>query len=48
MQEHQSALPEPQQGGSYTRDPGTGELVLVHRTLPAQDAAAATTSTPQE
>lgn len=39
----------PTEGGSYTRDPKTGKLTLVHRTegnavltKPAADAAAAT------
>ncbi len=29
-----ASLPEPQAGGSYTRDPVTGELTLVSRTGP--------------
>lgn len=30
-------LPEPVLGGSYTRDPVTGELTLVHRTKQAEE-----------
>lgn len=26
-----ASYPEPQQGGSYTRNPDTGDLTLVHR-----------------
>jgi hypothetical protein len=32
VQDPKAALPEPSHGGSYTRDPGSGELVLTERT----------------
>lgn len=39
-QDTMPAAPQPSQGGSYTRDPVTGELTLSHRTLTPDEAAA--------